>query len=40
MATGALREVTLGLCDAQACAAEAGVAAGDVVVIGGPGGAP
>ena len=30
MATGELREVTLGPCDAQACAATAGVAAGDL----------
>jgi multidrug efflux pump subunit AcrA (membrane-fusion protein) len=36
LATGELRDVTLGLCDAQACAAEAGVAAGDVVVVGAP----
>lgn len=35
MASGELREVTLGLCDAQACAAEAGLAAGEVVVVGG-----
>ena len=37
MATGELREVTLGPCDAQACAALAGVAAGDVVVVDVPG---
>jgi len=35
MASGELRDVTLGLCDAQRCAAEAGVSAGDVVVLGG-----
>lgn len=35
MATGELREVTLGACDAQACAALAGVAEGDVVRVGG-----
>jgi len=35
MASGELRDVTLGLCDAQGCAAEAGVSAGDVVVLGG-----
>lgn len=35
LASGALRDVTLGLCDAQGCAAEAGVAVGDVVAIGG-----
>jgi len=33
LATGELRDVTLGLCDAQGCAAEAGVVAGDVVVV-------
>lgn len=37
MATGELREVTLGPCDAQACAALTGVAAGDLVVVDGPG---
>jgi len=35
MASGELRDVTLGLCDAQGCAAEAGVSAGEVVVLGG-----
>jgi multidrug efflux pump subunit AcrA (membrane-fusion protein) len=35
MASGELRDVTLGLCDAQRCAAEAGISAGDVVVLGG-----
>jgi len=35
LASGELRDVTLGLCDAQGCAVEAGVAAGDVVVVGG-----
>jgi len=33
MATGELRDVTIGLCDAQACAVEAGVAAGDVIAV-------
>jgi biotin carboxyl carrier protein len=33
MATGVLREVTLGACDAQACAALAGLAEGDAVLI-------
>lgn len=36
MASGELREVTLGACDAQGCAALDGVAAGDVVQVGGP----
>jgi multidrug efflux pump subunit AcrA (membrane-fusion protein) len=35
MASGELRDVTLGACDAQGCAAESGVAAGDAVVLGG-----
>jgi multidrug efflux pump subunit AcrA (membrane-fusion protein) len=35
LASGELRDVTFGLCDAQGCAAEAGIAAGDVVMIGG-----
>jgi len=35
LASGALRDVTLGLCDAQGCAVEAGIAPGDVVAIGG-----
>lgn len=35
LATGELREVTLGACDAQACAALAGVVAGDAVRVGG-----
>jgi multidrug efflux pump subunit AcrA (membrane-fusion protein) len=35
MAGGELRGVTLGLCDGQRCAVEAGLAAGDVVVVGG-----
>jgi len=34
MASGDLRDVTLGPCDAQGCAAEAGVSAGEVVVLG------
>jgi multidrug efflux pump subunit AcrA (membrane-fusion protein) len=37
LACGELREVTLGACDAQGCAAEAGVAPGDVVVVDAPG---
>jgi biotin carboxyl carrier protein len=36
MASGELREVTLGACDAQGCAALDGVAAGDAVQVGGP----
>lgn len=35
MASGELRPVTLGVCGAQTCAVEAGVADGDVVAIGG-----
>jgi HlyD family secretion protein len=35
MAGGELRGVTLGLCDGQRCAVEAGLAAGDVIVLGG-----
>ena len=35
MVTGEVREVTLGPCDAQLCAVEAGLAAGDAVVVGG-----
>jgi HlyD family secretion protein len=35
MASGELREVTLGACDAQGCAALTGVAAGDAVRVGG-----
>jgi len=35
MATGELREVTLGACDAQACAASAGAGDGDAVLVGG-----
>lgn len=36
MASGELREVMLGACDAQGCAALDGVAAGDAVQVGGP----
>ena len=36
MASGELRDVTLGACDAQGCAALDGVAAGDAVQVGGP----
>jgi multidrug resistance efflux pump len=36
MADGELRDVTLGACDAQGCAALDGVAIGDVVQVGGP----
>ncbi len=36
MAGGELRDVTLGACDAQGCAALDGVAAGDAVQLGGP----
>jgi multidrug efflux pump subunit AcrA (membrane-fusion protein) len=32
---GGLRDVTLGACDAQSCAAEKGIAEGDTVVVGG-----
>ncbi len=35
MATGELRAVTLGPCGAQACAVEAGVTAGEAVLVGG-----
>lgn len=35
MASGELRDVALGLCDAQGCAAESGVTAGEVVLVGG-----
>jgi biotin carboxyl carrier protein len=35
MATGELRAVTLGACDAQACAVSAGVGDGDAVLVGG-----
>jgi hypothetical protein len=35
MASGELRGVTLGPCDAQGCAVTAGLAAGDAVVVGG-----
>jgi HlyD family secretion protein len=35
MATGELRAVTLGACNAQACAVETGLAEGEVVVVGG-----
>jgi biotin carboxyl carrier protein len=35
LASGELRDVKLGPCDAQGCAAEAGIAVGDVVAIGG-----
>jgi hypothetical protein len=40
MATGELRDVTLGPCDAQACAVLTGIAAGDLVVVDAPGLAP
>ena len=35
MASGELRDVTLGACDAQGCAVLAGVAAGEAVLLGG-----